>query len=275
MKQICDIVEDLLFLYEEGECSEGSREFVEEHLKDCEKCNKIREKMRLTDKQTVLNDDKADNAENKAISKGFRKIKRRWVISIIAVLMICPIVGMGILISNEIRKEGMCFSNMQEIAVCRKWVKLLEEKKFEEAARMVDYSKDYESILEAYEYHQGEIANNTVGAEEEMENFMEYYGDEIGMTLEEYEAARVEDFVNRLSVYTDEGNSVHYRSFNDAYISEGKWHITLSIEENNSNYSLVTFCVQDDNLYGVVGTQGNGYLTGGVLGRVNFEGGAR
>ena len=45
---------------------------------------------------------------------------------------------------------------MQEIAVCRKWVKLLEEKKFEEAARMVDYSKDYESILEAYEYHQVE-----------------------------------------------------------------------------------------------------------------------
>ena len=63
MKQICDIVEDLLYLYEEGECSEGSRELVEDHLKNCEKCNKIREKMRLADKQTALSDDKDENAE--------------------------------------------------------------------------------------------------------------------------------------------------------------------------------------------------------------------
>lgn len=273
MKQICDIVEDLLFLYEEGECSEGSRELVEEHLKNCEKCNKIREKMRLADKQTALSDDKDENAENKAISKGFRKIKKRWVFSIIAVLMIFPIVGMGILISNEIRKEGVCFSNIQEIAVCREWVKLLEEKKFEEAARMVDYSKDYESIMKSYEYYQGEIANNIAGAEEEMENFMEYYGDEIGMTFEEYEMARIQDFIVRFSTYSDEGNNIYYRSFNDAYMSEGKWHITLSIEENNSNYSLVTFCVQDDNLYGLVGSHGNGYFTGGILGRVNFDSG--
>lgn len=275
MKQICDIVEDLLLLYEEGECSEGSRELVEEHLKNCEKCNKIREKMRLTDKQTVLSDDKDDSAENKAISKSFRKIKKRWVISIIAVLMIFPIAGVGILIGNEIRKEGMCFSNMQEIYICRKWVKLLEEKQFEEAARMVDYSKDYEDILEAYEYYQEKIENNVEGAEEEMENFMEYYADEIEMTLEEYEEARIRDFVLRLSTYTDEGNSVYYRGFNDAYMSEGKWYITLSIEENNANYSLITFYVQDDNLYGTVGSQGNDYLTGGILGRVNFESGVQ
>ncbi len=275
MKQICDIVKDLLLLYEEGECSEGSRELVEEHLKDCEKCNKIREKMRLTDKQTVLSDDKDDSAENKAISKSFRKIKKRWVISIIAVLMIFPIAGVGILIGNEIRKEGMCFSNMQEIYICRKWVKLLEEKQFEEAARMVDYSADYASIMEAYEWHKKRVEDNADSAEEDMESFMEYYADEVDMSLEEYEEARIQDFVLRLSTYTDEGNSVYYRSFNDAYMSEGKWYITLSIEENNANYSLITFYVQDDNLYGTVGSQGNNYLTGGILGRVNFESGVQ
>lgn len=275
MKQICDIVKDLLLLYEEGECSEGSRELVEEHLKDCEKCNKIREKMRLTDKQTVLSDDKDDSAENKAISKSFRKIKKRWVISIIAVLMIFPIAGVGILIGNEIRKEGMCFSNMQEIYICRKWVKLLEEKQFEEAARMVDYSADYASIMEAYEWHKKRVEDNADSAEEDMESFMEYYADEVDMSLEEYEEARIQDFVLRLSTYTDEGNSVYYRGFNDAYMSEGKWYITLSIEENNANYSLITFYVQDDNLYGTVGSQGNDYLTGGILGRVNFESGVQ
>ena len=37
----CDIVRDLLPLYEEGLCSEESRKAVEEHLKSCEACRKL------------------------------------------------------------------------------------------------------------------------------------------------------------------------------------------------------------------------------------------
>ena len=34
----CEIVRDLLPLYEDGLCSEESRKAVEEHLKTCEAC---------------------------------------------------------------------------------------------------------------------------------------------------------------------------------------------------------------------------------------------
>ena len=40
MKLSCDIVQDLLPLYEDDLCSQATREAVEEHLRECETCRK-------------------------------------------------------------------------------------------------------------------------------------------------------------------------------------------------------------------------------------------
>ena len=40
MRNECDIVEDLLFSYNDGVLSNSSKELVDEHLKKCEKCKK-------------------------------------------------------------------------------------------------------------------------------------------------------------------------------------------------------------------------------------------
>ncbi len=272
----CEIVEDLLILYEEGECSKGSKEFIDEHLKNCEKCRKLKEKLKITNELPSLADKTTENSEAKVMAKSFLKIKRRWIISLVAVLMIIPLVGLGILVRNEYNKEGMCFTNLQEIMLCRKWVKLLEEEKFEEAARLVDYSEDYAGIMEEYERLKKQIEDNEASAEEDMEGFMKLYADVVEMTQEEYEEARVADFVRRLSVYDEEDNKVYYRGFSDAYMTDdGEWSITVKIEENNANYSLATFSVKGDCLYGLSGEQGNSYLIGGILGRVNFESGVQ
>ena len=45
MKYDCEVVQDLLPLYQDGICSDTSRKIVDEHLKDCEKCNEIAKKM--------------------------------------------------------------------------------------------------------------------------------------------------------------------------------------------------------------------------------------
>lgn len=44
MKLSCEIIQDLLPLYEEKLCSEASREAVEEHLKECSICRTWTEK---------------------------------------------------------------------------------------------------------------------------------------------------------------------------------------------------------------------------------------
>ena len=41
MNNECDIVKDLLFSYDEGILSNTSKEFVENHLKNCDNCKKI------------------------------------------------------------------------------------------------------------------------------------------------------------------------------------------------------------------------------------------
>lgn len=46
MKNECDIVSDLLFSYNDGVLSKTSNDFVEEHLKNCEKCSKILEEIK-------------------------------------------------------------------------------------------------------------------------------------------------------------------------------------------------------------------------------------
>ncbi len=42
----CEVIRDLMPLYLDDCCSEGSRELVEEHLKECGSCRKISEQMR-------------------------------------------------------------------------------------------------------------------------------------------------------------------------------------------------------------------------------------
>ena len=55
MKQICEVVRDLLWLYEEGECSEGTRQFVESHLEECEECRRYQGRYLFKDKRQDIN----------------------------------------------------------------------------------------------------------------------------------------------------------------------------------------------------------------------------
>lgn len=42
----CEVIRDLIPLYLDDCCSEGSRKLVEEHLKECDSCQKLMEQMR-------------------------------------------------------------------------------------------------------------------------------------------------------------------------------------------------------------------------------------
>ena len=45
MKNECDIVKDLLFSYNDNILSNASKEFVENHLKECDECKKALEQI--------------------------------------------------------------------------------------------------------------------------------------------------------------------------------------------------------------------------------------
>lgn len=70
MNVSCNVIEDLLPLYHDGVCSGDSRALVEEHLKTCEKCGKMKTALDAEEPSESAADDK------KAL-KGIKKKVRR------------------------------------------------------------------------------------------------------------------------------------------------------------------------------------------------------
>lgn len=59
MNKICEIVQDLLPLYVDGVCSHSAAELVEEHVRDCETCRTVHEKMRSDVSENALRNEKS------------------------------------------------------------------------------------------------------------------------------------------------------------------------------------------------------------------------
>lgn len=86
----CKIVQDLLPNYIEKLTNDETKQYIEEHLNECEECKKIFENMK---KELKLNSSKRDNREVKYIKKFNRKFKLLRNILIIIVVLFVIIVG--------------------------------------------------------------------------------------------------------------------------------------------------------------------------------------
>lgn len=92
MKKECDIVQDLLFGYVDNTLKEGSKELVEEHLKDCKDCQKTLQEM------------KDDESENKDIEKveGLKKVNRKMRTRKILLCIVSLLLGAFIVLNGFI-----------------------------------------------------------------------------------------------------------------------------------------------------------------------------
>lgn len=70
----CEIIQDLLPLYCDGVCSERSRELIQSHICDCDRC---REELRLMNLHVNFEEEKADINAAEAASKAWKKNKRK------------------------------------------------------------------------------------------------------------------------------------------------------------------------------------------------------
>ena len=71
MKNVCEIVQDILPLYVDEICSPSSREFVQEHIAECEKCSVILDNLK---RDTI--DNSIKNEKNAILEKHFKNTKR-------------------------------------------------------------------------------------------------------------------------------------------------------------------------------------------------------
>ena len=139
MKWNCELIQDLLPLYEEDLCSPASRKAVQEHLEECECCR------RLTAPLPIEMPHEIPDADH-AVKKSIKKVKRRWLASLLAAVLSVPLL---LLSFNQYRGYGLCFTNLDDIYTAWQFVHALETQNWEKAAKMHDFSADYESIIEA------------------------------------------------------------------------------------------------------------------------------
>ena len=69
MKQSCNVIKDLLILYEDDACSEDSRKAVEEHLNECQECRNYFNKIKCTDEIISEEIKKEFTQEDKAVKR--------------------------------------------------------------------------------------------------------------------------------------------------------------------------------------------------------------
>lgn len=97
----CDIVQDLLFGYNDKTLKDGSKEFVENHLKECEKCKKIYEEIK-DDKEEI------DNIEIDYLKKINKKGKKKnLIIIILSILVVIAVLISIVAFINYFNKAGI------------------------------------------------------------------------------------------------------------------------------------------------------------------------
>ena len=89
MSKECNIVADLLPLYQDGVCTEDSRELVETHLAGCESCRRLAEQI----SQELAAPAKAEEIDalkdiKKSVRRGWRKAFLKGAAAILAVTLL-------------------------------------------------------------------------------------------------------------------------------------------------------------------------------------------
>ena len=142
MKLPCDIVQDLLPLYEDDLCSQATREAVEEHLRECETCGKQHTAVQeLTEPEVVVE----PRQEKKAVAKSFKKIRDRWIASIVIILLLIPVLYLGV---GQVRGVGPSFSNLRQIYLGNRFMHYMEAGDYEKAFEYLDLRNTKQQWLE-------------------------------------------------------------------------------------------------------------------------------
>ena len=146
MKVTCEIVEDLFPLYADNLCTAKSRQAVEEHLQECEKC---RHAFDSTQAVTIPIIEPDRPAADKAVKKGFKKIRIRWWAAILTIIALIPIAFLG---WNEYSAQGASLSNIDELSQGNAFMTCLVSGDYEKAYSYIDLdAKKYEWLEDWFE----------------------------------------------------------------------------------------------------------------------------
>jgi hypothetical protein len=254
MKISCKIIEDLLPLYVDGDCSEESRILVTEHLVECMECSKKCDAMHMKlipevvaeeDSPRLLDNEKEEGkqrAHDLQAKKVLMKLKRRWIAYMVMILAMIPVI---LLSANQYRGEGLSFTNLYDYFCAGQFIRAVQQEEFERAFTYIDVNYFYQetqrdgsdfTILRREDfqlvtyadgsryYTNGKIsvpeseADLVFNEEEQLKAIqqeLEWLEQFKGVTFEEFYEMKKKDFIEDMSKWAANGYSVErYRYFN-------------------------------------------------------------
>lgn len=143
-KQICEIVNDLLPIYVDGDCSESSRLIVEEHVKTCKECRALLDAMR-TSLELEIPKEKKEVPVERALKKLHRKV---WQRAIAIVVVLCMIIGaiFGVSAYHAISDSGVSFANRDELKRNRAILEVWKNEGSETVVDMLNAALVYQDL---------------------------------------------------------------------------------------------------------------------------------
>ena len=141
MKLSCKIVEDLLPLYVDHVCSDQTKSAVEEHLQECEECKRL---LKSSCEVTVLDIQPEKTTADRAAVRSFKKIRRRWLSSLLLVVFLAPICILG---WNQCHGWGIHFTNLHELYIGNAFMDQLQKRHYESAYEYIDIETKKEKWL--------------------------------------------------------------------------------------------------------------------------------
>lgn len=280
MKLSCNVILDLLPLYADGCCSTDTTALVEEHLEQCDLCRQALKEMNAELPSSLLEPEPAK--EEAALKKGLKKIRHRWIASLIAVLMIFPIAGLGLMGYHQFRGEGVCFTNVDDIYTANRFWSALKAGDYEKAFSYLDidviYQRNYaySSVLpDLQAYQKGTIDGIDYYFDDCLTPAYEDYlqsqdSRQFWYCALEYETIAPADVISELQTTTDEELLYRIKSsaignylddYQDAFTQNGQTYVALSpnvddpIQTLLNNYylipaacysELITRCQEDE-----------------------------
>lgn len=204
MKTDCNVIKDLLPIYIDNCCSIESKQLVDEHLEECEKCKDSYEHMKVQIIDEIEDKSfKPEKHEGNIIKKGVKKIRRLWIMSLVAViLLVAPV----LMIKNEIRGEGRCFTNFNDIHKANQFLNAIKNENYEKAFKFLDMEYAYTNTAQNYP-----------------------------VEINQYQKIAKEYFINDMQLFVTKGYKITGSEFASAYRHETEWCLDFNIYMENEN----------------------------------------
>lgn len=239
MKKIeldCEIIQDLLPLYEENYCSEQSKILVEEHLKECKVCQEKLENFRKEISTTMIQED----IDEKIIKKGMRKIKRIKIIGISVLLICLYFLFIIIPVRNYQRGSGITYANLKELYMTRKFMEAIKSKNYDKAYKYLNIRYKYDRYIEEGK----DLHEEDKEQKEEIERIRRLK--EKGFTW--YDKVSKKEFIKRMQELEDTKFNIVEYSYERIRIGVNEWYINIEVKTENKSHFIFQMNVDDNGI---------------------------